>query len=105
MHDCRLYLRKVLPEGPSDIARQDSLAKLYSLKPVENLADHETGRPAFYGDTIVTDYSHSIGIPKRPELNAASRQTFRPLIPILSLNPKMGQSRNSKFRLLHLLII
>ena len=69
MLDWWLYLQTELPDDPVEIARQsnwgqDQLAKVSTLTQHENQTDHETGRPALYGNAIDTDYTHSIGIQK-----------------------------------------
>ena len=64
-----LYLKTELPDDPVEIARQsnwgqDQLAKVQTLTHNENQADHETGRPALYGNAIDTNYTRFNRHPK-----------------------------------------
>ena len=62
-----LYLKTEAPDDPLQIARgqqwgKNALAKAQTLTHNENLADHETGRPALYDNAI--EWSNSQGIQK-----------------------------------------
>lgn len=62
-----LYLKTEAPEDPLQIARgqqwgKNALAKAQALTHNENLADHETGRPALHDNAI--EWSNSQGIQK-----------------------------------------
>ncbi|WP_067473417.1 IS1249 family transposase [Dietzia timorensis] len=62
-----LYLKTEAPDDPLQIARgqqwgKNALAKAQALTHNENLADHETGRPALYDNAI--EWSNSQGIQK-----------------------------------------
>ncbi|QNE89451.1 IS1249 family transposase [Corynebacterium incognita] len=67
-----LHSKTQLPDDPLQIARQcnfglDQLAKVNDLEPEDhNAADQETGRPAFYDNTIPDTYDPDIRIRKGP---------------------------------------